>query len=135
MKQLFLNLPAKDLVKSQEFYEALGFIIHPVFTDENQKCLVWSDHIYVMLQSHAFSGKHLGKPIADFQKLAGPSFTLPLESLSDVNRLAEKGLAAGGIEPIPLIDEGFMQVRTIEDPDGYTWGLLYLDMDKFVANN
>ena len=82
MKQLFLNLPAKDLVKSQEFYEALGFIIHPVFTDENQKCL-----------------------------------------------------AAGGIEPIPLIDEGFMQVRTIEDPDGYTWGLLYLDMDKFVAKN
>jgi predicted lactoylglutathione lyase len=135
LKQLFLNLPAKDLKKSQEFYEALGFIIHPVFTDENQKCLVWSDHIYVMLQSHAFSGKHLGKPIADFNQVAGPSFTLPLESLSDVNRLAEKGLAAGGIEPIPLIDEGFMQVRTIEDPDGYTWGLLYLDMDKFVANN
>ena len=37
--------------------------------------------------------------------------------------------------PISLIDEGFMQVRTIEDPDGYTWGLLYLDMDKFIAKN
>lgn len=135
MKQLFLNLPVKDLETSQAFYEALGFTLNPLFSGENQKCLVWSDHMYVMLQSRAFSGKHIGKPIADFNQVAGPSFTLPLPSLEDVNILAEKGLVAGGREPIPMIDEGFMQVRSIEDPDGYTWGLLYLDLVRFKTKS
>lgn len=131
LKQLFLNLPVKNLQKSQAFYEALGFSINPVFTDEDQKCMVWSEQIYVMLQSHAFSGIYLQKPLADFRQVSGPSFTLPLESLSQVNTLANNALNAGGIESIPLIDEGFMQVRTIEDLDGHTWGLMYLDMDLF----
>jgi predicted lactoylglutathione lyase len=134
VKQLYLNLPVKNLEKSQAFYEALGFVINPVFTDDvNQKCLVWSDHIYVMLQSLTFTAKHVKKPHANFQHVSGPSFTLPLESFADINKLAEKGLAAGGKESIPMIDEGFMQVRTLEDPDGHTWGLLYLDLEKFKS--
>jgi len=32
---------------------------------------------------------------------------------------------------MPAIDEGFMQVRNIEDPDGHLWGILYLDLEKF----
>jgi predicted lactoylglutathione lyase len=30
-----------------------------------------------------------------------------------------------------MIDEGFMQVRTIEDLDGHTWGIIYLDEIKY----
>jgi predicted lactoylglutathione lyase len=135
LQQIFINLPVANLQQAQLFYEALGFTANPTFTGEDQICLVWCDQIYVMLQSHAFSKKHAHKPLADFQQVAGPSFTLPLESGDQVNLLAEKGLLAGGSETIPLIDEGFMQVRTIEDPDGYTWGLMYLDMQKFNSRN
>ena len=134
-QQIFINLPVANLQLSQLFYEALGFTGNPTFTGEDQKCMVWSDQIYVMLQSHAFSNKHAHKSIADFQQVTGPSFTLPLASVEQVNLLAEKGLKAGGFASIPMIDEGFMQVRTIEDPDGYSWGLMYLDMQKFNSRN
>ncbi len=51
MKQIFINLPVKDIEKSMNLYQKLGFIMKPLFTDDNQKCMVWSDQIYIMLQS------------------------------------------------------------------------------------
>ena len=132
MKQLFLNLPVENITKSQAFYEALGFTVNPIFTDEDQKCMVWSEHIYVMLQSKAFTEKHGTKPLANLHSYAGPSFTLPLENPTDVDRLAEIALAQGAKEPNPQVQLEFMHLRTIEDSDGHTWGLLYLNMEKFV---
>ena len=43
------------------------------------------------------------------------------------------GLEAGGIEPHEMRDHGFMQQRTIEDFDGHTWELFFMDMTKFPA--
>lgn len=47
--------------------------------------------------------------------------------------MMKKGLQAGGTEPTPASDKGFMQVRNIEDPDGHHWGIICLDMDQFKA--
>jgi hypothetical protein len=41
------------------------------------------------------------------------------------------GLKAGGIEPSEMKDYGFMQQRTIEDFDGNTWEIFYMDISKF----
>ncbi len=50
MKQIFINLPIKDLDASQAFYRALGFSEHALFTGENQICMKWGGAIYVVLQ-------------------------------------------------------------------------------------
>jgi predicted lactoylglutathione lyase len=131
MKQIFINLPVEDLEKSMNFYTQLGFTNYPLFTGENQKCMVWSEQIYVMLQSKEFFSSYIKKPLLDTKNNLAASFTLPVESLDRVNEIIESGLKAGGIEPMPMLDEGFMQVRSIEDLDGHTWGVIYLDMDKF----
>lgn len=131
MKQLFINIPVTDIEKSMQFYIALGFTIDPLFTDENQKCLVWTDSIYVMLQSRQFSNSYLEKQQMDIRNYQVPSFTLPVESLEMVNEMMENGIKAGGIEPVSALKEDFMFLRSIEDPDGYTWGIMYLDVDKF----
>ena len=130
-RQIFINLPVKDQEKSVNFYSELGFTINPEFTDENQKCMVWSEHIYVMLQSQAMFRSYIKKQMPDPKKYQAASYTLPVESFDEVNKTVEKGLKAGGIEPIPMIEETFMKVRTIEDPDGHTWGIIHLDMQKF----
>ncbi len=132
MKQIFINLPVTDLEKSMNFYLQLGFTMNPLFTDEDQKCMIWCDQIYVMLQSKDFFGAYLKKPIVDLKKYQSASFTLPVESREKVNELIEHGIKAGGIEPVPMLDEGFMLLRSIEDLDGYTWGIIHLDMDKFT---
>jgi predicted lactoylglutathione lyase len=51
MKQIFINLPVKNLEASMNFYEQLGFTVNPLFTFDDQKCMVWSNQIYVMFQS------------------------------------------------------------------------------------
>ena len=39
-KQIFVNLPVKDLNKAKEFFSKLGFTFNEQFTDENSACLV-----------------------------------------------------------------------------------------------
>lgn len=130
-KQIFINLPVSNTEKSVQFYTALGFTVNPEFSDDNQKCMVWSEHIYVMLQSQEMFRHHIKKQMPDTDKFQTASYTLPVESFSKVNSIMESGLQAGGKEPISMIDEGFMQIRTIEDVDGHTWGIIYLDMQQF----
>ena len=131
MKQIFINLPADDLDKSVRFYAALGFIINPLFTDKDQRCLIWSDSIYVMLQSRAFSNSYIQRQVLDVSAHQIPSFTLPGKSVEWVNEMMDHGLKAGGKEPVPAISEDFMYLRSLEDPDGYLWGILYLEHTKF----
>ncbi len=131
MKQVFINLPVEDLDKSLHFYTELGFTINPLFTFHDQKCMVWSESIYVMLQSKHFFNTGKKKGLSDTKNYLSSSFTLPVASIDSVNEIVANGLKAGGTEPTPMIDEGFMQVRTIEDFDGHAWGILYLDMEAF----
>lgn len=131
MKQVFINIPVASLDKSMEFYKSTGFTLNPEFTGNNQICMVWSDHIYVMLQSQDMFRKYIKKEIPDAKHYAAASYTLPVESIERVNTIVANALEAGGKEPIPMIDEGFMQIRTIEDLDGHTWGIIYLAREKF----
>lgn len=129
-KQIFINLAVKDLQKSMDFYTVLGFTNNPQFSDDTGKCMVWSDTIYVMLLSHKKFSSFIVKPIADTKSNVAALYALSFDSLDEMNTTTEKGLKAGGIESIEMKDYGFMQQRTIEDFDGHTWELFYMDMNK-----
>jgi predicted lactoylglutathione lyase len=133
MKQLFLNLPVSDVEKSMAFYQALGFMMNPLFTDKDQKCMVYSDAIYVMLQSRKFANSYNKREEIDAKKSQIPSFTLPVESIAKVDEMMENGLKMGGVEPVDVLKEDFMYLRSIEDLDGYMWGIMCLDLEKFKA--
>ena len=130
MRQIFINLPVKDVNAAIQFYTQLGFTVNPLFTFNDQKCMVWSDQIYVMLQTVDMFKSGNRKNLADPKQNTIASFTLPVKSLNQLNEIMENGLKAGGTELMPAIDEGFMQVRNIEDPDGHQWGVLFLDLEK-----
>ena len=130
-KQIFINLAVKDLQKSMAFYTALGFINNPQFSDDGGKCMVWSENIFVMILSYEKFASFATKPLADTKsKLAG-LFSLSVDSLDQVNHIVNSGLNAGGTEPHEMRDYGFMQQRSIEDPDGHTWEIFYMDITKF----
>ncbi|GEC72294.1 MAG TPA: VOC family protein [Flavobacterium sp.] len=130
-KQVFINLAVNDLQKSMDFYAALGFTNNPQFSDDQGKCMVWSENIFVMILSHEKFKSFATKPIADTKtKLAG-LFALAVDSVDEVNKIVDSGLAAGGVEPTEMKDYGFMQQRTIEDLDGHTWEIFYMDITKF----
>jgi hypothetical protein len=130
-KQIFINLAVKDLQKSMDFYTALGFSKNPQFSDDSGKCMVWSDHIFVMIMTHEKFASFATKPIADTKSNLAGLFSLSVESVDEVNSILSKGLDAGGTEPTEMKDYGFMQQRTIEDFDGHTWEVFYMDITKF----
>jgi len=129
-KQIFINLAVKDLKKSMDFYTALGFTNNPQFSDDEGKCMVWSENIYLMLLTHEKFATFATKPIADTKSKVAGLFSLSFESVDEVNDVMENGLKAGGIEPAEMKDYGFMQQRTIEDFDGHTWEIFHMDMSK-----
>ena len=131
MKQVFINFPVSNLQQSFNFYTALGFVNNPQFSDDAGKCMVWSDAIFVMLLSHSKFTSFTAKPIADTKGAIAGLFSLSVSSVEEMNSIMTKGLAAGGTEPNEPRDYGFMQQRTIEDPDGHTWEIFYMDMSKF----
>ena len=132
-KQIFINLAVKDLQKSMDFYTALGFTNNPQFSDDTAKCMVWSENIFVMLLTHEKFASFATKPIADTKSNLAALFSLSLDSIDEVNSTLTNGLKAGGIEPSEMKDYGFMQQRTIEDFDGHTWEVFYMDISKFPA--
>lgn len=130
-KQIFINLAVKDLQKSMDFYTALGFTNNPQFSDDTGKCMVWSESIFVMILTHEKFSTFATKPLADTKSTLAGLFSLSLDSIDEVNSLMTNGLKAGGIEPTGMKDYGFMQQRTIEDFDGHTWEIFYMDITKF----
>lgn len=130
-KQIFLNLAVTDLQKSMDFYTALGFTNNPQFSDETAKCMVWSENIYVMLLNHEKFSSFTDKTIADTKSKIAGLFSLSMDSVNEVHQTMENGLKAGGIEPNEMRDYGFMTQRTIEDFDGHTWEIFFMDMTKF----
>ncbi|HQN56446.1 MAG TPA: hypothetical protein PLC76_11720 [Saprospiraceae bacterium] len=130
-KQIFINLAVNDLSQSMDFYTNLGFTNNPQFSDDTAKCMVWSDSIFVMIMTHEKFESFATKPIADTKNTLAGLFSLSVESLEEMDRIIEAGLKAGGVEPNEMRDYGFMQQRTIEDFDGHTWEIFYMDMSKF----
>lgn len=116
-----------------DFYTALGFTNNPQFSDETAKCMVWSENIFLMIMTHEKFKTFATKPIADTKSSLAGLYSLSLDSVEEVNMTMTNGLKAGGIEPHEMRDYGFMQQRTIEDFDGHSWEVFYMDISKFPA--
>lgn len=128
MKQIFVNLPVTDLTKSMRFYEALGATNNPQFTDETAACMVFSEAIYVMLLTHGKFSQFTDRRIIDADKEAETLIALAVDSRESVHRTMDSALAAGGREPRPPLDYGFMFQRSVADPDGHVWEIFHMDM-------
>lgn len=130
-KQIFINLPVHDLAKAKAFYTALGHTINPNFSDDNAACVVVSDTIYVMLLVHPFFQGFTTKALCDTTTHIEALLALSGESRAEVDTLMDKAIAAGGKEPSPARDLGFMYQRTFEDLDGHTWEIFHMDEAAF----
>ena len=127
-KMIFVNLPVRDLQKSRGFLEALGAENEPKFTDETAACMTLSDSIHVMLLTHDKFSQFTPVPIADATKAAQVLLCLSSESRESVDSTVERAVAAGGTaDPSPKQDYGVMYGRSVADPDGHIWEIMWMD--------
>src|SRR5215510_261649 len=95
-KQIFVNLPVKNLKKSMEFFSKLGFSFNAQFTDDTAACMMVSDDIYVMLLTHPKFKTFTPREICDTAKNTEVLVCLSSASRSEVDEMVRKARAAGG---------------------------------------
>jgi len=123
--QIYVNLPVTDLDASTSFYMALGGVLNPQFTDETSAQVALGEVVTVQLMTHEQFGQFTSRPIAS--GAIELILALPAESKEDVDRLADAAVKAGGSEPRPAQDMGWLYNRAVDDPDGHSWELLSFD--------
>jgi predicted lactoylglutathione lyase len=127
-KLIFVNLPVADLPRSVAFYEAVGAVRNPQFSDDTAACMVVSETISVMLLTHDKFGQFTPRPIADAHAATEVLLCVSCDSREAVDTFAEAALAHAGAEPRGPQDHGFMYGRSIADPDGHIWEPMWMDM-------
>jgi predicted lactoylglutathione lyase len=132
-KLIFVNLPVADLPAAKAFYEAIGAVNNPMFTDETAACMVFTDVIHVMLLTHEKFAQFTPKRIADAKESSEVLICISADSREEVDEITDKALAAGGREPREKQDHGFMYGRSFEDPDGHIWEPMWMDMEAATA--
>ncbi|WP_172802372.1 VOC family protein [Agrococcus jejuensis] len=124
---IFVNLPVTDLDRSKAFYEALGWSINPLFTDENAACVVVSDEIYLMVLRRDYFQTFTTKQVADPATTAQALLAISQPSREAVADIAGKALAAGGSQAREPQDYGFMVQHAVQDPDGNVFEFMWMD--------
>ena len=125
--KIFVNLPAKDLNKTIEFFTKLGFKFNPQFTDENATCMIVGEDIFVMLLIQNFFKTFTKKQISDTSKNTEVIVALSVEGREKVDHMINKAIEAGGRESREPQDHGWMYGRSFEDINGHIWEIIYMD--------
>lgn len=126
-KQIFVNLPVKDLNRSMDFFTKLGFQINKQFTNENGAAIVISDTIYFMLLVEKFFNTFTTKKIIDTKTEVEVINALMVDSRKEVDELVDKAFKAGANKYRDPEELGFMYSRSFQDPDGHLWEVGYMD--------
>lgn len=132
-KELWINLPVKDVALSREFYKQIGFKLNPNHPENDQMAAfqVGEKEIGLMLfpkeQFREFSNDDIPDPGNGTSTL----FSFDAESPEEVDEIARKAKAAGGtIYGEPGEKDGWMYGCGFIDLDGHRWSVLYMDMSK-----
>ncbi|WP_277186348.1 VOC family protein [Caballeronia sp. BR00000012568055] len=128
-KQIFVNLPVRDLKRSMTFFKALGLNFDSNFTNDDAACLVIGENIYAMLLVEPFFQTFTEKPLVDAHKQTETLVCLSCESRAEVDDLVARAVAAGGRAPRAPQDHGFMYGHGFEDLDGHIWELMHMSAE------
>ena len=132
-KDIWMNLPVKDVAKSKTFFSDLGFEFNPRFGDgANCAALMVGDKkvIVMLFEENAFKG-FTQTQLADTKSSAEVLFSLSAEHKEEVDDFAKKVEKVGGtIISKPAESQGWMYGFSFADLDGHRWNMLYMDMSK-----
>lgn len=127
-RQIFVNLPIKDLARSRAFFEALGLSFNPRFSNEQGACLEIGENFFAMLLVEPFFQGFTKKPISDAHQSTEVLIALSLDSRAEVDAVMAKAITAGATTPNAPVDHGFMYQHGFADLDGHQWEVFWMDM-------
>ena len=132
-KEIWINLPVKNINKSKEFFEKLGFSFNSQYNNSDESaCLVIGEKdVVVMLFTEAAFENFTGNKIFDSNQGTEVLFSIGAESREEVDEMSELVVKAGGKIYAEAGDtDGWMYGFGFADLDGHRWNMLYMDVTK-----
>ncbi|KUJ60270.1 extradiol dioxygenase [Flavobacteriaceae bacterium CRH] len=131
-KQIWLNLPVKDVAKSKTFFSKIGFSFNEQHDTPSSTCMLVGDgNFVVMLFEESLFTSFSQNKLTDTQSSSEILISIDAESKEEVDALAEKiELAGGNLFSRPAENQGWMYGCGFADLDGHRWNVLYMDFSK-----
>lgn len=132
IKELWLNFPAKDLIKTKEFFTKIGFTLNERQTNEAMVCFeIGAKKTTVLFfPQETFQG-FTGDEIADGKSGTRTLISFDAENRDEVDETARKVFDAGGtIIAEPAEVQGWMYGFAFADLDGQRWNQIHMDFSK-----
>jgi predicted lactoylglutathione lyase len=125
-QQIFVNLPVKNMARTRDFFEALGYQFNPQFSNEQGACLMLGENLFAMLLTEEFFQTFTSRKIVDAHESVEVLTCLSCSSREEVDALVAKAVAQGGKTTREPQDHGFMYAHSFNDLDGHTWELVHM---------
>jgi predicted lactoylglutathione lyase len=132
-KELWINLPVKDVQKSKAFFTKLGFSFNTQFGNgpNSASLVIGNKNVIVMLFAETVFKGFVQNELTDTNRSSEVLFSFDAESKEEVDEMAKKVEDAGGvIFGRPHENQGWMYGFGFCDLDGHRWNMLYMDMSK-----
>lgn len=132
-KDLWINLPVKNVVKARDFFVAIGFTLNegPGNSENSAAIKIGSKNIILMLFEENFFKQIAQNNLTDTSKSSEVLFSFDAESEQEVRDLAGKVEKAGGtVFSKPAAFQGWMYGCAFCDLDGHRWNVLHMDFSK-----
>jgi predicted lactoylglutathione lyase len=132
VKQIWLNLPVKNVEKSKAFFTKIGFSFNEKHDTASYTCMVVGENNFAVMlfEETQFESCILNK-IADTTVGSEVLISIDAQSREEVDEFANKIQEAGGnVFAKPAESEGWMYGCGFADLDGHRWNVLYMDLSK-----
>jgi predicted lactoylglutathione lyase len=132
VKQIWLNLPVKNVEKSKAFFTEIGFSFNEKHDTASYTCMVVGENNFAVMlfEEKQFESCILNK-IADTTVGSEVLISIDAQSREEVDEFAKKVQEAGGnVFAEPAENQGWMYGCGFADLDGHRWNVLYMDMSK-----
>lgn len=137
-KNLWINLPVKDLGRSKAFFSEIGFSFNEKFGGNSREsaCLEVGDkpEVVMLFVDSTFKNFTMNE-VSDTNHGTEVLLSIDASSKEEVDEMADKVETAGGIVfSRPEEIDGWMYSCGFKDPDGHRWNMLYMDTGNIPQN-
>jgi len=137
IKELWINLPVKDVGKAKDFWGKLGFSFEGECGNSNDsaRLVIGEKNVNVMLFAEETFKSFTKNEIPAAGQTTEALFSIDAESREEVNEMAKKIWEAGGtIFSEPEEIQGWMYGCGFADLDGHRWNVMQMDFSKMPTD-
>ncbi|MFH6969400.1 VOC family protein [Flavobacterium sp. FlaQc-28] len=131
-KQIWLNLPVKEVAVSKAFFSKIGFSFNEEHDTPSSTCMIVGEGKFVvMLFEESLFASFSQNNLTDTKLSSEVLISIDAESKEEVDELAQKVQDAGGtIFAPPAESQGWMYSFGFADTDCHRWNVLFMDFAK-----